>query len=79
MGSSKEMVVDISRTANKFRSSIVLNYEDKWIDTKSILGLFTSIVNAGKYQLQVIGPDEEEAKQAMRELFDKYGVDVDIW
>ncbi len=30
-------IVEISQTANKFRSSIVLQYDNKYIDVKSIL------------------------------------------
>ncbi|MED4602921.1 HPr family phosphocarrier protein [Paenibacillus validus] len=69
-------IVEISQTANKFRSSIVLQYENKYIDVKSILGLFTTLLTSSKYDLHVHGPDAEEAKQAMAEVFEKHGLSI---
>jgi len=71
-------VVEISQTANQFRSSIVLEYDNKYIDAKSILGLFTTMVSSGKYSLHVHGPDAAEAKAAMAEVFKKHGLDIAI-
>ncbi|GIP32914.1 HPr family phosphocarrier protein [Paenibacillus sp. J2TS4] len=76
--SSNAAVVDISQTANKFSSSIVLQYENKYIDVKSILGLFTTLTSAGKYSLHVHGPDAEEAKKAMQEVFAKHNLAVQM-
>jgi phosphocarrier protein HPr len=69
-------IVEISQTANKFRSSIVLQYENKYIDVKSILGLFTTLLTTGTYNLHVHGPDAEEAKNAMSEVFAKHNMSV---
>ena len=44
-------IVEISQTANKFRSSIVLQYDNKYIDVKSILGLFTTLLSSSNYDL----------------------------
>ncbi len=63
-------IVEISQTASKFRSSIVLQYDQKYIDVKSILGLFTTLVSKGKFDLHVHGPDAEEAKKAMVSIFE---------
>ena len=41
--SNNAAIVDISQTANKFRSSIVLQAENKYIDVKSILGLIHNV------------------------------------
>jgi phosphocarrier protein HPr len=71
-------IVEISQTASKFRSSIVLQYDHKYIDVKSILGLFTTLVNKGKYDLHVHGPDADEAKKAMDAVFAKHHLDVHI-
>jgi phosphocarrier protein HPr len=71
-------IVDISQTANKFRSSIVLQYENKYIDVKSILGLFTTLLSSSKYDLHVHGPDADEAKKAMSEAFAKYNLVVNV-
>ncbi|MBP1156123.1 MULTISPECIES: HPr family phosphocarrier protein [unclassified Paenibacillus] len=69
-------IVEISQTANKFRSSIVLQYDNKYIDVKSILGLFTTLLTSGKYDLHVHGPDADEAKKAMAEVFEKHGLTI---
>jgi phosphocarrier protein HPr len=71
-------IVDISQTANKFRSSIVLQYENKYIDVKSILGLFTTLLSSSTYDLHVHGPDADEAKKAMSEVFAKYNLGVNV-
>lgn len=71
-------IVEISQTANKFRSSIVLQYENKYIDVKSILGLFTTLLTSGAYNLHVHGPDAEEAKKAMTEVFSKHNMSVTV-
>lgn len=76
--SNNAAVVEISQTANKFRSSIVLQYENKYIDVKSILGLFTTLTAAGNYSLHVHGPDEDEAKESMKEVFAKHNLPVSI-
>ena len=69
-------IVEISQAANKFRSSIVLQLENKYIDVKSILGLFTTLLNTGTYNLHVHGPDAEEAKATMAEVFAKHNLSV---
>jgi phosphocarrier protein HPr len=71
-------IVEISQTANKFRSSIVLQYDNKFIDVKSILGLFTTLLSSSKYDLHVHGPDAEEAKKAMSEVFSKHNLGVHV-
>ena len=76
--SNNAAIVDISQTANKFRSSIVLQAENKYIDVKSILGLFTTLVGGHSYELHVHGPDADEAKAAMSEVFAKHNLDITI-
>ncbi|WII39410.1 HPr family phosphocarrier protein [Paenibacillus thiaminolyticus] len=76
--SNNTAIVEISQAANKFRSSIVLQAENKYIDVKSILGLFTTLVGNQKYELHVHGPDADEAKTAMAEVFKKHGLDVSV-
>jgi phosphocarrier protein HPr len=77
-GANNAAIVEISQTAGKFQSSIVLEYDNKYIDVKSILGLFTTLVSGGTYALHVHGADAEEAKAAVAEVFAKYGLTVDI-
>ena len=76
--SNNAAIVDISQTANKFRSSIVLQAENKYIDVKSILGLFTTLVGGHSYELHVHGPDADEAKAAMAEVFAKHNLDITV-
>ncbi len=71
-------IVEISQTANKFRSSIVLQYDNKYIDVKSILGLFTTLLSSSKYDLHVHGPDADEAKKAMADVFAKHDLGVNL-
>jgi phosphocarrier protein HPr len=71
-------IVDIAQTAGKFKSSIVLQFDNKYIDVKSILGLFTTLISESNYELHVHGPDEEEAKKTMAEVFEKHGLKISI-
>lgn len=76
--SNNTAIVEISQTASQFRSSIVLQADHKYIDVKSILGLFTTLVNSHQYELHVHGADEEEAKKAMTAVFEKHGLQVTV-
>jgi phosphocarrier protein len=71
-------IVELAQTASKFRSSIVLQADNKYIDVKSILGLFTTLVGGRSYELHVHGPDAEEAKKEMLAVFAKYNLDVKV-
>ena len=46
MSSNNAAIVEIAQTAGQFNSSIVLQADNKYIDVKSILGLFTTLVPA---------------------------------
>ena len=76
--SNNAAIVELSQTANKFRSSIVLQAENKYIDVKSILGLFTTLVGNTAYELHVHGPDAVEAKEALRAVFAKHSLNVQV-
>jgi len=78
MTTNNAAIVEISQTANQFGSSIVLQYDNKYIDVKSILGLFTTLVSSGKYDLHVHGQDAEEAKAAMVAVFGKYNLEINV-
>ncbi|KRE49345.1 HPr family phosphocarrier protein [Paenibacillus sp. Soil522] len=72
-------IVDINQTAADFKSSIVLRIsETKFVDVKSILGLSISLYQNQTYKLEIHGPDEEEAKSAMIEVFNKYHLHVEV-
>jgi len=76
--SSNAAIVEISQTANKFKSSIVLRTENTYIDVKSILGLFTTLISGHSYDLHVNGEDAEEAKKAIAEVFTKHNLQVNV-
>jgi phosphocarrier protein HPr len=69
-------IVEIAQTASKFTSSIVLQFDNKYIDVKSILGLFTTLVSESQYELHVHGPDEAVALAEMTNVFAKHGLKV---
>lgn len=48
--SNNAAIVDIAQTASQFNSSIVLQADNKYIDVKSILGLFTTLVSSQSYE-----------------------------
>lgn len=76
--SNNAAIVEISQAASQFRSSIVLQADNKYIDVKSILGLFTTLIGGHAYELHVHGPDAEEAKAAMAEVFAKHNLNVSV-
>ncbi|WP_338555787.1 HPr family phosphocarrier protein [Paenibacillus sp. KS-LC4] len=76
--SNNAAIVEISQAAGQFRSSIVLQADNKYIDVKSILGLFTTLVGGHSYELHVHGPDAEEAKVAMAAVFAKHNLNVAV-
>ncbi|WP_055107554.1 HPr family phosphocarrier protein [Paenibacillus ihumii] len=78
MANNNQAVVEIAQTAGKFSSSIVLQADNKYIDVKSILGLFTTLVNTQSYELHVHGPDADAAKAAVSEVFAKHGLNVKV-
>lgn len=73
-----KIVVEINETANKFRSSIVIKTDNKVIDAKSILGLAYTVLSSQTLQLEIHGPDEEEAKSAMARVFWKNNLPVEV-
>ncbi|AIQ29438.1 MULTISPECIES: HPr family phosphocarrier protein [Paenibacillus] len=78
MSSNNAAIVDIAQTASQFNSSIVLQADNKYIDVKSILGLFTTLVSSQSYELHVHGTDAEEAKKAMSEVFAKHNLNFTV-
>jgi phosphocarrier protein HPr len=76
--SNNAAIVELSQTANKFRSSIVLQAENKYIDVKSILGLFTTLLGNLAYELHVHGPDADEAKEALSAVFAKHNLKIKV-
>ena len=71
-------IIEINHTAAQFRSSIVLRAGSRVIDVKSILGLSVSLVTGESYRLDIHGPDEAEAKEALAALFEKHGLKAEI-
>jgi phosphocarrier protein HPr len=77
-GLGTRTIVEINQTANGFKSSIVMKVGNRMIDVKSILGLSISLLNHQHYELEIHGPDEEEAKSAMVEIFQKHNLSVSV-
>ncbi|GFZ95274.1 hypothetical protein GCM10008018_46990 [Paenibacillus marchantiophytorum] len=73
-GLGTRAIVEINQAANQFQSSIVIKVGKRYIDVKSILGLSITLFSNETYQLDIHGPDEAEAKQAMNQLFHKHGL-----
>jgi phosphocarrier protein HPr len=78
MSDKTEAIKEIAQTAGRFTSSIVLQYEDKFIDVKSILGLFTTLVDSAEFTLHVHGPDATPAAAAVAGAFEKHGLQVKV-
>ena len=70
-------IAGINQVASKFQSSIVVKFDDKNIDVKSILGLFTSLTGASSYQLEVRGTDAKQAAAEVKTAFENAGVKID--
>ncbi|WP_424767705.1 HPr family phosphocarrier protein [Paenibacillus sp. sgz302251] len=79
MGAGIRAIVDINQVAASYQSSIVLRISDtKFIDVKSILGLSVTLYQNHEYRLEIHGPDEEEAKAAMADVFNKHHLHVNV-
>jgi phosphocarrier protein HPr len=76
-GIETRAIVDINKTANQFKSSVVLRWDGKAIDAKSILGLSLTLIGSQAYHLDIHGPDEAEARAAMLAVFRKHHLPVD--
>lgn len=73
-----QAIVELNRTAQQFKSSIVIITKNGTVDAKSILGLSNSILMSNSFQLEILGPDQEIAKKEMGAVFRKYGLSVKI-
>jgi phosphocarrier protein HPr len=73
-----QAIVEINHAASQFQSSIVLSADHKYFDVKSMLSLSITLFSNQKYRLEIHGPDEEEAKKALAELFAKHGLYVEV-
>lgn len=71
-------IVEVNHTANQFKSSIVLLADGKHIDVKSMLGLSITLFQDDEFKLEIHGPDEKEAKEAMLDVFAKNGLRVEL-
>lgn len=71
-------VSEISQIASRYYSSIVIKYDNKSIDAKSMLGLFTSLLGSHVFGIEIYGPDAEEARKAMAEVFEKHGLKYEL-
>ncbi|MBA2939581.1 HPr family phosphocarrier protein [Paenibacillus sp. CGMCC 1.16610] len=75
-GLETKAIIEINQAANQFQSSIVIQVGMRFIDVKSILGLSVTLFNNQTYKLDIQGPDEEEAKEVLKGIFDKHGLKI---
>lgn len=74
-GIETRVIVQVNQVANQFESSIVIHINEKYIDVKSILGLSLTLMTEQTYRLEIHGPDEVEAKEALKRVFSKHHLD----
>mgnify|MGYP000014706079 CR=1 FL=1 len=65
------------KLASNYKSDFFIHMQGYTVNGKSILGVMTLAAEQGaKLELQVDGPDEEEALKAIKDLFER-GFDED--
>ncbi|WP_249315288.1 phosphocarrier protein HPr [Bacillus sp. FJAT-49711] len=63
------------QTASRFASDIQLEYKDKKVNLKSIMGVMSLGIGKGvNITISADGSDEEEAMAGIQELFQKEGL-----
>ncbi|MCR2820911.1 phosphocarrier protein HPr [Lederbergia panacisoli] len=63
------------QTASRFSSDIQLEYKDKKVNLKSIMGVMSLGIGKGvNITISADGNDEEEAMAGIQELFEKEGL-----
>ncbi|MDU0204737.1 HPr family phosphocarrier protein [Paenibacillus sp. MAH-36] len=77
-GLETKAIIEINQAANQFQSSIVIQVGMRFIDVKSILGLSVTLFNNQTYKLDIQGPDEEEAIEVLKGIFDKHGLKITL-
>lgn len=77
-GLETKAIVEINQAANQFQSSIVIQVGTRFIDVKSILGLSVTLFNNQAYKLDIHGPDEKDAIEVMKRIFDKHGLNLNF-
>lgn len=61
--------------ASRYSSEIELEFNQKKVNVKSIMGVMSlGIANGATFTMIIDGPDEEEAMQGIEELFNKEGI-----
>jgi phosphocarrier protein len=72
LGLHARAAAKLSHLANMFSADIYLIYNDDKVNAKSLLGILTLAASVGnEITLQAAGADEQEAIQAIAELFDR--------
>lgn len=66
---SRETAAKIARAASGFESTVTLEGEGLVLNLKSMIGLLSqSLPSEGDVQLVISGPDEEQAKEQLKDL-----------
>lgn len=69
VGLHASLASKLVQTASKFDVEVELQYEDKIVDAKSILGLMSlAIPNGENIKIVAKGPDSEKALQSIEKL-----------
>jgi phosphocarrier protein len=75
----KLIITDLALTASRFRSSIVFVKDHNVVDGKSVMGLYSAWTNEDPPRVAYIeGPDKEEARSAIEEVFKKHGLSIEF-
>lgn len=60
---------EIVQRASDFESDMILRYENKEVDLKSILGIMSlAVLEGAKIEIEAKGPDANEAIEALKEM-----------
>lgn len=72
LGLHARAAAKLVNTASRFRSDVRLRRDNKDANAKSIMGVMMLAAGKGtEMTLEVEGPDEEEALQAMKQLIEE--------
>lgn len=72
LGLHARAAAKLVNTASRFRSDVRLRRDNKDANAKSIMGVMMLAAGKGtEMTLEVQGPDEEEALQAMKQLIEE--------
>lgn len=76
---TKPIISDLSLTASRFQSSIVFLKDQRAVDAKSIMGLYSVWADQDPPKTVYIeGPDKDAAKSALSQIFALHSIEVEF-